>query len=518
MTTLAAAPTPELSKAQQEDELLLQQVAGFMVSGKSFLKFLDWVYILARPQPRLGIPGGKQKFKKWPHLVALAQDLATYQKIVGLKARQEGFSWTMAAYAVWQLRFHLGANVLMFSQGQTEASQLLDKCIYIYRNLPEIWKLPLETESRTEIAMGDSRIFAYPSTSKAGQGETATLVILDEADRHEEMAESLISILPTVMDQGNQIVMGSTVNKKTYTSIFKETYKKGTKARPVEELPEQADEWHSFFWSWKVRPGRDQKWYDRMRANIPENEELPPDLYMQANYPNSEEEALAPAQAIATFKRDVLMAMREETRDPIRTEGPINIYREYHPSMRLCAGTDVGHGVGRDYSVTVIMERDSGHVVADICTNVIEEDIFGYESQNMMEIYGNPLWAIEQNDWGEVVLKDALHERYPKLYKRTTGRRKTGAKIPGWHTDGQNRTKLWSDLRRAVDRRWLVIPSRQGLAQFFDVVDNPDNNSIPEALHGAHDDYPMAVAIAWHIREEVYESADTELVLMPSSY
>jgi hypothetical protein len=489
-----------------------RDAAGFLRSKRSFLDFLDFVYILERPQTLLNIAGGRKRFQKWPHLMSFAGDLTRYRKLVDLKARQDGFSWLVAAYAVWQFRFQEGANVLMFSQGQTEATRLLEKTLFIYRNLPESWKLKLSTESRAEMAIAenDSRIFAYPSTSKAGQGESATLLILDEADRHEDMAEAMTSVLPTIQDTGGQIIMGSTVNKQSITSVFKETYRAAIKGRPVAESPDDAERWHSVFWSWRVRPGRDDVWFQRTRDAIPDTEELPPDLYMQANYPNSEEEALAPAKAIATFDPDVLLAMREECKEPIRRDGPISIYRDPHPGQRLCSGTDTAHGVGRDYSVTVIMDKDSGFIMADIMQNTLETEAFAYESLRLMEMYNNPIWGIEDNEWGGVVLKTAQRERYPTLYKRPIGR--TRSTEDGWHTDGRTRPLMWSDLREAINRRWLIIPNRAGLAQFFDVIDNPDHGSIPEALQGAHDDYPVAVGIAWQMRGKVYKTAPSNFV------
>jgi len=45
------------------------------------------------------------------------------------------------------------------------------------------------------------------------------------------------------------------------------------------------------------------------------------------------------------------------------------------------------------------------------------------------------------------------------------------------------------------------VPSGDGLSQFFTVIRNPDKRGRIEAQSGTHDDYPMAVGIAWQLRQ-----------------
>jgi hypothetical protein len=52
----------------------------------------------------------------------------------------------------------------------------------------------------------------------------------------------------------------------------------------------------------------------------------------------------------------------------------------------------------------------------------------------------------------------------------------------------------------AVATRLLIIPSLEGLSQFYTVIRNPKKNGRIEAQEGAHDDYPLAVGIAWQLR------------------
>ena len=82
---------------------------------------------------------------------------------------------------------------------------------------------------------------------------------------------------------------------------------------------------------------------------------------------------------------------------------------------------------------------------------------------------------------------------YPSFFKRVTG---TKAVKVGWHTDKSSRGLLWYDLIDAVQSGAVSVPNRQGLEQFYSVIRDPTRSHRPEAMEGAHDDYPMAVAIA----------------------
>jgi hypothetical protein len=477
------------------------------LASRDFVYFLDkHVYLLERPQPLMGITGGKTKFIMWPHLQEMAQDLLKHRKIVVLKARQEGFSWTLAAYAVWLLRFKKGTNVLMLSQGKVEAANLLAKAIFIYRNMPDDWKLPLGSESKTALSVPnmDSTIMALPSTEKAGRSETATLVIQDEADHHEYLDDDLIALSPTI-DAGGQLIMGSTSNKKKMISSFKEIFRRSPN-----------NGWHKIFWSWKLRPGRDGDWYEKTKQSIPETEVLSPELYMQQEYPETEDEALAPARALAAFDQDILQAMYDQDlREPIRTDAGINIYHEKAYGKVYMAATDSAHGVGRDYSVTVILERDTGYVAADFMSNTTDTTEFAYRSMDLLELYGNPIWAIEDNEVGVTVLDAARREKYNRIYKRTTGRK---SKLHGWHTDNSNRNGIWSRLRDAIHARMITIPNKAGLSQFFSVIQDPDSGFRFEAMQGAHDDYPMAVAIAWEMGKHAMGSGVGKDARMPAMW
>ena len=441
--------------------------------------------------PLEGVGGGTVEFARWPHLMAFALALTRHRLISILKARQVGFSWLIAAYVAWLILFREGSVVLMLSRGQEEAKSLLKKVKDVHRSLPATWQRGVGADSGKEYTIPDmrSKVLALPSTEDAGRSETATLVVQDEADFHEYLDTNYLAVKPTI-DAGGQMIMGSTANKRSQTSLFKSNYK---------DAPQNG--WHSVFWGWNARPNRTVAWYDLMRreaASLSYRVGLTPDAYMEQEYPRTAEEALSPSRSIAAFDHDILTAMVEQTREPIIKMDNISIWTRWRPEGRYVAGTDTSHGVESDYAVTCILETRSGAVVADIMDNTLEPETLAYDSIRMLKLYHNPIWAIEDNEWGILTIKAAQAQHYPRIYARQTA---GNVRVPGWHTDGKSRWEMWGELMESFNAGQFILYNRAAVQQFFSVIKDAARQGKPIAMQGANDDYPTALGIAYQMRK-----------------
>ena len=465
---------------------------------RSFLFFLEFVKLL--DPPTATNPGGIIQLKLWEHIKEAAVLLAGSETedaknlLSVLKSRQIGWSWILAAYAVWKAQYHEGANVLIFSQGQLESSVFLGKCKTVHENLPYHLKIPTTRANDTLMSFGSmkSKITALPSTENAGRGETATLDIQDEADFHENLELNYAAIKPTI-DRGAQLIQVSTINKKTAGSLFKEIYRNS---------PDNG--FHKVFHGWRVVPDRDDAWHNKVMKEAPNSEGMTPELYMEQEHPETEEEALRPTRAMAAFDTDALEAMQNDQKQPSETRnGVVNIYQKPAVGKRYAAGTDTSHGTGGDYATTAVIDVETGYVVADVDSKTLAPEHLAQESVRLLEEYGNPIWAIEDNDWGQLTIDKARDLKYPRLYERRNPNGQPSGRV-GWHTDSRSRPLLWGELIEAVRERLITIPSRNGQSQFSTVIRNPDKDGRIEAMVGTHDDYPMAVGLAWQMRKEAY--------------
>ena len=464
---------------EEQKALILGAGASAQVElGKrSFWHFLDFVKIL-EPQPGRGTIS----FERWPHLSEVCDILDEKKLLVWLKSRQTGASWMLAAYGLWMAMYKQGAVVLLLSQGEDEAKKLLAKCRFIYENLDPEMRVALGIDSRQELYFPEtgSSISALPSTEKAGRSSTASLVIMDEADFHEHLDSNYAAVKPTIDDVGGQLVLVSTSNALRMNTLFKSTYK---------ESPYNG--FTRVFYGWNVRPDRDNAWYEARRAEYADKS------LFEKEYPANDEEALAPPRTIAAFDHDTLKLMQEDVRKPVMVlpAGVVtaNIYQDFHPGKMYTAASDTSRGTGNDDAITVILDTKTGYVVADIQNNLIPPDQLALASMALLSRYHNPVWAIEDNDAGILTIASAQAARYPSLYYRESEK-------PGWHTDERNRWLLWGELIEAVNARLVTVPSEDGLAQFYSVIRNPEKDGRIEGATGAHDDYPMAVGIAWQMR------------------
>lgn len=466
-------------------------------AGQSFPYFLNFVKIVEPPQMDSGFQGGPIPFEKWPHLVEMAEIMPFVKLLVVLKARQDGFSWLVAAYVAWLTYFKKHSFVPMLSQGQLEAGDLLSKVKDVLNNLPEEWPPAVyDTDSVLEIALKDveSTVRALPSTEKAGRSVTATAVVIDEAEFQDSLALTMGAIKPTI-DAGGQIIMGSTVNKQKARSIFKNIYRGASlDGKSGKNL------YVKRFWGWAVRPGRNQEWYEQKLREMEDDEELgmDPRLFMEMEYPATEEEALRPSRFISAFDMDRLNEMWEQRREPIAwPEKPyMKVHQDFQIGMGYWAASDIGLGKGGDYSCTVILDQN-GWIVADVMSNELEPDEFVFHSMQMLTMYNNPRWAIESNSFGLSAIEAAERASYRNLYKRKQG----NGRVLGWLTNANTRDPMWDGLIAAVRTRACWVPSEDGLLQFYACMRDPKNQRV-EAQQGAHDDYPTACAIAWAIRKE----------------
>lgn len=452
------------------------------LAEKDFREFLGHVFVLEPPPGRGAIP-----FVLWPHLEEVITDLETNRLIVWLKARQIGASWMLAAYALWKTMYNPGSVVLLFSQGEDESKKLLAKCKFIYSNLPEQLRNHMYSDNQQLMQFdkqGSWYMQALPSTEKAGRSVTASMVIFDEADFHEYLDASFGAVMPTIGDSDAQMIMVSTSDYKKQETRFKQTY-----------LEAPGNGFYKMFYSWDVRPNRDEDWYEERKK------EYADPYQFEKEYPNNDIEALSPPSSLMAFNREALQAMWSETTEPRQRDGVIRIWKEFAPRKRYVAATDTSHGVGQDYSVTVILDHQTGEIVASICNNTLDPTALANQSMDLLSRYDNPVWVIEDNDWGIATINAAKDMRYPKIYWRDK-------KNAGWKTTSRNRFDLWDDFIWAVNNRQIVIYDQEGLTQFFDVIRNPDKQGRVEAPQRKHDDFPIACALAWKHRGKAKRSHD----------
>ncbi len=443
---------------------------------------------------------GAIPFERWQHIDDSASLILDNKYSVILKARQVGITWLLAALAVWYLYFRPSSLVLVTSQNEDKAGKFLDKVKFIHRNLPKWMQMKpgaYGTQKITFPAMG-SEIDALPSTDTASIGEHASLVIMDEADFHEYATKYFNLGKPTIDKGESKMVLASTVNPERQDTLFKSICRKALGSK---------GQFKFMFIPYDVLPYRDAEWLEKACDNEYGEAGMTKELYKATQYPSDAQEALSPPSAIAAFDHVKLTAMRVDLIKP-EVIGPIRIFRPFVVGHTYAAFSDTSEGTGRDESVTVVLDKNTGIVVARIKDSSLGPEDLAYYSYQMLERYHFPLWGIESNKRGYAAVNKAVEMKYPNLfyqdwqgeYKRDESKKSK----PGWNSgpsegNSRHRSILWDEGIYAVATDQIKILDEEGLTDFFSVIRNPNKGGRVEGLSGTHDDYPFTVCGAWQM-------------------
>ena len=182
--------------------------ARWLACSRSPAYFLDhYGYVYDAPA------AGWTRFRLWPAQVQALAQLAGHRLAVVLKARQLGMSWLTVGFGLWQMLFRPAATVLLFSQRDDEAVQLLNfRLRGMYDRLPPFFRArAVVRDNAHEFRLSNgSAALAFPTTG--GRSYTATLAIVDEADHTDDLDRLLNAVKPTI-DAGGRLVLLSTVGQ-----------------------------------------------------------------------------------------------------------------------------------------------------------------------------------------------------------------------------------------------------------------------------------------------------------------
>ncbi len=492
---------------------ILEKCYGIKFGKPDFKYFLKWCKILGTPT--VDNEGGLMPFQILPHTEKLIDTLLTERLISIMKARQVWVSYTLAAYLLWCTGAKRGSAWLEFSKGEKEAFELLDKSYRLSRYLPPILKFKQHPDSKEEMGFPsrESYIKAMPSTESGGIGFTVSGILSDEHLQHPYAEQNYMHAKPAIENVRGQYISVFTPDKTKLNGLAFSIWR---------GAPDNG--FVPLFFPYDVIPGRDEDWYDEVKSNLSAEElgGLTPQLYMESNYPRNIVEALRAPQTTLAFETTVLDSMIVEAKGKNKVQSLsvdpliVNIYHPYNIGEYYIAGTDTSHGVGKDNAVTCIMNVKTQTIVADIISNKLSPEQLAQHSVSVLGLYNNPLWFIEDNDWGRVTITVAERLGYKNFGYQDEKKTKIG-----FHTSEPTRNDLWGALIPAVNTNQITIFNENGLKQFYDVIRNVEKNGRIEASSGRHDDYPIAVGICWlkrnQVRTQKWESKPIETLTFRQS-
>ena len=451
---------------------------------------------------QIGDPqGGVLPFALWPFQRDLLETFETKQRVIVLKARQLGVSWLVAGYALWSALFHDGANVLMLSKRQDEATGLLDKAAYIYDRLPPYLqaKLGKANETVLQFKRRGSKITALPSTEDAGRSESASLVIVAEAAFHPHAEVNYAAYKPTV-DAGGKLLLVSTANGigNFYHRLWAEA--PGNGFTPV-------------FLRWSLRPGRDAEWWARQQQEYAATPHLLPQ-----EYPDNPTEAFV-STGNCLFDTRAITELAALARPPIeqRDNGAVRIWHQPEQGHRYVAGADVAEGKDAgndrlDYSHLAIYDWATCEHVASLHGQWMP-GVFAERLAALCADYGYPLLGVERNNHGHAALLRLDDLGYPRLFgsvaplaaqDREAYGKPAPARQTGWLTTAKSKPLLEQEIARLIGTRELLSHDAAFWDECLSYVQHGDRTTGAQA--SCHDDRVIAHGIALMMRHVPIET------------
>lgn len=419
--------------------------------------------------------------------MSLLDNFQSERELVIGKANQQGVSWLACAYGgVWLPLFHDDVMSLFLSHKEQGGSwELINKCKYILRFLPDFLQREFNTDSKSEIKFkNESSVLALPSTQRAGAGFNASFVFRDELDLHPYAKENFAFISPTIDAGAAKLIDASTRNPDIAReeSHFMQRYLAAKEGRIKAK---------AVFLGWRERPTRAEgmtqdEWFEeRVRQRYPEWE-------IDAHYPETEAQFLAEARATRYFDPAGIDFIRKDCYDPPETDydGIVKIWEQPVAGRNYCSFLDPSDGSDPHAAgwLDVVTKRlvcvSHGKVKAEKCAEIFDK---------YNRFYNNAFNEFElNNEAGRKVAQTLDDLQTPN--RRVTGVSKDRKNKYGWWTGGNMNSKanirslMLEGLEEAVRNIRLRIHYNE-IPNELDYVTRRDG--VVNSPRGKHDDLIM---------------------------
>jgi hypothetical protein len=194
--------------------------------------------------------------------------------------RQTGKTATIAAFLLWFAIFHDDKYVMVASNKNAGAMDIMNRIRYAYEELPMWMKPGCEYWNKHEVVFDNgSTLISSATTDQTGRGRSISLLMLDELAfvRPKIQNEMWTSLAPT-LSTGGSCIVSSTPNgdQELFSKLWRQA-EVGIEPDPVSGEDEEGDEIDAdlepFFpvsVRWDEVPGRDEKYRRSMIAKITE--------------------------------------------------------------------------------------------------------------------------------------------------------------------------------------------------------------------------------------------------------
>ena len=452
-------------------------------------------------------------------------------QIIALKSRQEGISTAVLALYFIEAQLIPGLVVAIVSHEDYATRRLLDKIDLFHRYLPEEMKSKLYHDSDNEKAfVNGSTIYIGTAGQRAfGRGDTVHRALVSE-EAHYPNAEKLLSGLREAIPMSGYIVRESTPLGDIgyfYTSVQdciegKSDYRlipfywwldDGYRIPRGSELVLEEDRGELTYTPKEIElmleKGLDEeqirwkRW--KVRSMRSDNQET---LFPQEYIEDLESCWLGPADKVFEDVEEQLQTMSLRARDPIKTEGILEIWKEPELSAKYIFWVDPAGGEspteGDPHDGVILKMNPWGLEHVASIRSRMEQKPFAYKVAEIGTKYNTAQLIVERNGVGRGVLNYLVNDiSYKNLYPERNAVGELTGKW-GWFTDHFNKSGMVSDTILAIKNGSVVTYDRIVIRQLRALV-NKDGKIV--AKKPARDDRAMSFMGAVEVSPQNYQAS-----------
>lgn len=477
---------PYLKKAHVQHQYTAEQVLELEKCMQDPIYFVNTYCMLQHATK------GAISFKAYNYQQNMLRTFHNFRQVIVLSARQTGKSWTAGAFLLWFAIFHFEQTIMVLSNKDRNAMEMIHRIRFIYERLP-MWLKPGLTDdgwNKHEVGFDNgSRIKSNPTSEDSARGFSASLLFLDEfAFVRDSVQEEFWGAVSPTFSTGGKCIICSTPNGDTNT--FAQLWR-GANIE-LEDTPIGGNGFVPFQVRWDEPPGRDEKFKQEEIAKIGETRWL---QEYECRFLSSD------PLLIDTLALENLTTKLFGT-SHIGTFEEIKFYKKPIPGSTVLIGVDPATGNGEDYTAIEAYEFPSMQQIAEWRSNTSSSVSTYYKLKKLLKAFERSqctvYFSIENNGVGEGVI--SLYEADETPPESAEFVSESGKKRRGMTTTGKTKMKACVVFKDMVERNSIAINSKRLLEEAKNFVRRAGSYA---AKKGSTDDLISASLIVIRLLQEI---------------
>lgn len=436
---------------------------------------------------------GAMPFKAYPYQQKLLQTFLKHRQVIVLSARQTGKSWTAGAFLLWHAIFHFEQTIMVLSNKDRNAMEMIFRIRFIYERLPMWLKPGLMDDGWNKHDVGfdnGSRIKSNPTSEDSARGFGASLLFLDEfAFVRDGVQEQFWGAVSPTFSTGGKCIICSTPNgdTNTFAQLWRGAQIPGQFNSEIGSngfVPQQV--------AWNEPPGRDEQFKAEEIAKIGETRWL---QEYECRFLSSD------PLLIDTIALENLTAQLRDVK-PIGILDEITFYKQPTPGSTILVGVDPATGNGEDYTSIEAYEFPSMEQIAEFRSNTTSTVTAYFKLKKLLKAFERAqcavYFSVESNGVGEGII--SLYEADEMPPESAEFISETGQNKRGMTTTGKSKMKACVAFKEMVERSVIHLRSKHLLEEAKNFVRKAGSYG---AKKGSTDDLIMGSLIVIRLLEEI---------------